>query len=204
VSDPVWRRWTLFAGIVVLAAGYLCAYVLFVVRSADFIFARSERDARVFSREHPLALPAHFDFGSQSGGAARLGGGWHAAEPIGAWSDAHSAWTHVAVQACGCDLRLRISGAVYTSTRTPQNRIAVIVNGKSLADVVRDEKNAGATIELRVPRAVAETGILDIELRLQTIASPLREQTGADSRKLGFLLHAIDVTAADDAVPTPP
>jgi len=57
---------------------------------------------------------------------------------------------------------------------------------------------------LRVPRAVAETGILDIELRLQTITSPLREQTGADSRKLGFLLHSIDAAAADDAAPTPP
>ena len=202
MSDPAWRRWTLFAGVVLLGAGYLCAYVLFVVSGTDFIFARSERNARQFSGGHPLGLPAHFEFGSQSGGAARLGGGWHAAEPAGAWSDARSAWAHAAVAPCRCDLSMRIASVVYTSARTPQNRVKVIVNGRPLADLARDEKNAAAAIELRVPRSVAEAGILDVELRVQTITSPLREQTGADSRKLGVLLQSIDVAAAGDAAPT--
>lgn len=195
IASP-WQRWLLLGALAVLAAGYVAAFALFATHSVDFIASGRDRAARQHSQSHPLALPAHLEFARGREGAAHLGSGWYPPEEDGVWSQVGAAHIHVVVDRCPCDVALKLTAGLFISDRTPKNDVRIEINGAPVGRVVRHRADAWAPLEVIVPHALAASGVLDISLRTHRVVAAFRERTGADERRLGMLLIAMDLSAA--------
>ena len=197
LNMPAWRRWTLLAALLTLGLAYISAYAFYRTHSVDFISGERNERALEFSRNHAIRLPTTLLFASESSNLGSLGGGWHRPEPQGIWSSAADSWIEVAMQPVAADVLLRVHCKAFVAGRKRQMHIALDVNGQNLGSWLRDNTNADAPLEVRVPKALAATRNLAIHLHLDHVASPLVLRVGQDGRHLGVFLTSIDLEDAD-------
>jgi len=193
----VWRRWVLLAALALLVFGYCAAFVLFVTQSQDFLVARYNQRALDFSRAHVVSAPARLSFGLGEPDNPRLGGGWHAPDPGGAWSQTLDAFVEIVVPREHAPLLLRVNATAAVLKQRPKMRIKAFINGVQAIRWVRYDPHASGSFDIRVPASEAKDGRLEIRLRVDHTASPFRLGVGRDSRQLGVLLHSIELLDAD-------
>ena len=192
-----WRRWLLFAALVLIVVGYCAAFALFATRSQDFVVARYNLRALDFSRSHVVSAPAKLSFGLGEPDNPRLGGGWHAPDSGGVWSKTADAFIEIVVPREHAPLLLRVNTTAAVLKKRPRMKIKAFINGVPAGKWVRDDSNASGSFDLRVPTPVADAGRLEIRLRVDHTASPFRLGAGPDGRQLGVLLYSIELLDAD-------
>jgi len=197
LADPAWRRWLLLAALVLIGIGYATAFALFVTRSQDFIVARYNQRALDFSRAHIVSAPAKLSFGPDEPGSMRLGGGWHAPESGGAWSQTRNAFVVIVVPREHVPLLLRVNATAAVLEQRPRMKIKAFINGVPAGKWVRDTTNPSTPFDVRVPASLANTGQLEIRLRVDHTVSQFRLRAGPDSRDLGVMLHSIELLDAN-------
>jgi hypothetical protein len=194
--DRTWQRWLLFAALMLIVIGYCAAFALFATRSQDFLVARYNQRALDFSRAHIVSAPAKLSFGLGEPDNPRLGGGWHAPDGGGAWSQALDAFVEIVVPREHAPLLLRVNATAAVLKQRPKMRIKAFINGVQAIRWVRYDPDASGSFDLRVPASEAKDGRLEIRLRVDHTASPFRLGAGPDSRQLGVLLHSIELLDA--------
>ena len=194
--DRAWQRWLLFAALTLIVIGYCAAFALFVTRSQDFLVARYNQQALDFSRAHVVSAPAKLSFGLGEPDNPRLGGGWHAPDGGGAWSQTLDAFVEIVVPREHVPLLLRVNATAAVLKQRPKMRIKAYINGVPAIRWVRYHPDASGSFDLPVPASEAKTGRLEIRLRVDHTASPFRLGVGRDSRQLGVLLHSIELLDA--------
>ena len=192
-----WRRWLLFAALALLVVGYCAAFALFMTRSEDFLVARYNQRALDFSRGHIVSAPAKLSFGLGEPDNPRLGGGWHAPDSGGTWSQSVDAVVEIVVPHEHVPLLLRVNATAAVLKQRPRMKVKAFINGMPAGDWLRDLSNASSPLDLRVPASAANAGRLEIRLGVDHTASPFRLGAGPDDRQLGLLLHSIELLDAD-------
>ena len=193
----VWRRWALLAALALLVFGYCAAFALFVTQSQDFLVARYNQRALDFSRAHVVAAPAKLSFGQGESDNPRLGGGWHAPDSGGAWSQTVDAFVEIVVPREHAPLLLRFNATAAVLKQRPKMKVKAFINGVPVLRWVRYDSAPSGSFDLRVPASEAKADRLEIRLRVDHTASPFRLGAGQDSRQLGVLLHSIELLDAD-------
>jgi hypothetical protein len=193
----VWRRWLLLAALALLVFGYCAAFALFATRSQDFLVARYNQRALDFSRAHIVSAPAKLSFGLGEPDNPRLGGGWHAPDNGGAWSQTADAFVEIVVPRGHAPLLLRVNATAAVLKQRPKMRIKAFINGVQAVRWVRYAGDASGSFDLRVPASEANARRLEIRLSVDHTASQFRLGAGPDSRQLGVLLHSIELVDAD-------
>ncbi len=194
LTDPAWRRWTLLAALLTLGSAYIFTYVLFNMRSSDYILAKRNEQASQYSLGHMIETPASLSIGLGKPDFARLGGGWHIPEVGGVWSADHDAWIDLFVREVdGADLQLRFNTTAFVAKRHPSIRISLSVNGVRLASWRRDSGDASEPLDVRVPRSAIRNGWLSLDLHIDHGASPADARVGPDRRQLGISLSSIEI-----------
>jgi len=188
-----WRRRVLLGALALLVVGYCAAFALFVTQSRDFLVARYNQRAQDFSREHVVSAPAKLSFGQGEPDNARLGGGWHAPDPGGAWSQSVDAFVEIEVLREHTPLLLRVNATAAVLEQRPKMKIKAFINGVPVIRWVRYYPGAAGSFDLRVPASEAKAGLLEIRFRADHTVSPFRLGAGPDGRQLGFLLHSIEL-----------
>jgi len=192
-----WRRRSLFAALALLVFGYCAAFALFATRSQDFLVARYNQRALDFSRAHIVSAPAKLSFGLGEPDNPRLGGGWHAPDGGGAWSQTADAFVEIVVPREHAPLLLRVNATAAVLKQRPKMRIKAFINGVQAVRWVRYAGNASGSFDLRVPASEANAGRLEIRFSVDHTASQFRLGAGPDTRQLGVLLHSIELVDAD-------
>jgi hypothetical protein len=193
VSDPAWRRWSLFIALLVLGGCYIAAYAFFLLHSKNFIDVARNQQAADFSRVHPLAGPTKIIFGRSETSNAYLGGGWHVPDPGGAWSTTKDAWVLLTVRKPDGDLSLRINAMPFLGTSHVRSTLHAYVNDSLLGTWTRSRENATEPLDIRIPHELAANGTLAIRLNTNYLDSPFRLRKGPDDRRLGLFLSSIEV-----------
>ena len=192
-----WRRWVLLAALALLVVGYCAAFALFVTQSQDFLVARYNKRALDFGRAHVVFAPARLSFGLGEPDNPRLGGGWHAPDPGGAWSQTVDAFVEIVVPRDHAPLLLRVNATAAVLKQRPKMKIKAFINGVPAIRWVRYDPAASGSFDLRVPASEAKSGRLEIRFRVDHTVSPFRLGAGTDGRRLGVLLHSIELLDAD-------
>jgi len=192
-----WQRRLLFAALTLIVIGYCAAFALFVTRSQDFLVARYNEQALDFSRAHIVSAPAKLSFGLGELDNPRLGGGWHAPDPGGAWSQTVDAFVEIVVPREHAPLLLRFNATTAVLKQRPKMKVKAFINGVPAIRWVRYDPDASGSFDVRVPESEAKAGRLEIRLRVDHTASPFRLGAGTDGRQLGVLLHSIELLDAD-------
>jgi hypothetical protein len=188
---PSWRRWLLLVLLLLLGCGYVCAYVLFVSRSEDFIARSLNAEAEHYSRLHLIEAPAELRFGAGKDDNRRLASGWNPVDADGVWSLENDARLVISVRHHSKDVRLRIHASPYVSDRVKRSELTVRVNGASLSP--EERVRIDDPLEVRVPAAVARGGALHIAIHADSCGSPFRERIGEDVRMLCAALGSVEV-----------
>lgn len=197
--DHAWQRWLLFAALMLIVFGYCAAFALFATRSQDFLVARYNQRALDFSRAHVVSAPTKLSFGVGEPDNPRLGGGWHAPDGGGAWSQTLDAFVEIVVPREHAPLLLRVNATAAVLKQRPKMRIKAFINGVQAVRWVRYDPDASGSFDLRVPASEATGGLLEIRLRVDHTVSPFRLGAGPDSRQLGVLLRSIELLDADSS-----
>jgi hypothetical protein len=191
--DRAWQRWSLFAALMLIVIGYCAAFALFATRSQDFLVARYNQRALDFSRAHVVSAPARLSFGLGEPDNPRLGGGWHAPDPGGVWSQTVDAFVEIVLPREHAPLLLRVNATAAVLKQRPKMKVKAFINGVPAIRWVRYDPDASGSFDLRVPASEAKDGRLEIRFRVDHTVSPFRLGAGQDGRQLGVLLYSIEL-----------
>ncbi|MBE1160215.1 hypothetical protein [Dyella acidiphila] len=195
MTAPAWRRGVLFGALLVLGAGYIAAYALFVTHSENFIVVQRNRQATLFSQAHPLLPPATLTFGSSGHDNAYLGNGWiMLRDHHGMWMAANDALVMLATAPRNADRVLSLQTMVATTPQQPRNRVEVSVNGHVLGSWERGGPDGMTPIAVRVPGALVRTGMLRVKIHVDRLASLYRQDVGdsRDGQHVGITAISLD------------
>ncbi|HEY2394891.1 MAG TPA: hypothetical protein VGH81_02765 [Rudaea sp.] len=173
----------------------MAAYVFFRTQSVDFIARNHDATAEEYSHFHRLTLPARLRFGSGKSDMQYLGDGWHLPESDGVWSSGRDASVELDLQGPMTGVVLRLGVSLYGSPKSPNNRLRLSVNGKTVAWLPIAGQESG--IDVPIPHDLINRGTLHLQLHVDHCESPLRERTGSDPRRLGVMLEWIDILRLD-------
>lgn len=191
--NSTWMRIALFCCLVVVGGAELALFVFFVGSSKDFIVRNHNAAAVQFGMDHAIVMPSTLDFREGSIDLRRLGDGWHKAGRDGVWSSSTEAWVELELQRSSFPVEMSVDATVRLSQVVPQNTIAVIVNGTTVATLPRNSTNASSPIELTIPPDLVGSRRLEVLFRLDYAESPLREGVGRDPMRRGILLKRIEL-----------
>jgi len=197
---PRIARWVLLAALVLLGAGYVFAFAIFVRDSEDFIAARRNSAAESFAAQHLVHPTAELKFAPGAPFNGILGAGWHNIEPHGVWSSATDSSIAIRLPRGYAGVVLQLNATAFIAPRAPHAIVTLTVNGHSQT-WERNGDNAGEPLQMRVPEDLLRAGRLDIHVHLSRVASPFATRAGRDHRPLGILLSSIVIQAdAEKAV----
>lgn len=194
MTDPAWRRWTLLAALFALGCGYLFAYAFYRFESFDFISAQRNARAIEYSRSHPIHLPAILRVDEASPDTQRLGGGWHPPEKAGRWSFTDDVWIELYVAPPhDRNLKLTFNATAFVARSHPRVSIAAEANDGKLGTWKRDTSDASTPMQAHIPATLIRNGMIQLHLRIRHGGVPFRLRAGDDTRRLGLLLHSIEL-----------
>lgn len=124
-----------------------------------------------------------------------LGEGWGSVEPWGVWSIGNTAAVRIKLRNAD-DTKVEFTLNAFLAGKHPEVTVTPILAGKPLAPFKIDASRPLPIVwSLNLPRAFLDShdGLLDIEFRIASPASPAELGLSADGRKLGIGLIAMKV-----------
>ncbi|MFO1055862.1 MAG: nucleotidyltransferase family protein [Dongiaceae bacterium] len=116
-----------------------------------------------------------------------VGRGWQRPEPHGTWTGRREALLRLRPEGrSGAPLALVFSGWAFVAERFPEQRLAVSIAGRRLADWPLRHKTEALPVA-RVPLPGADAGpVLEVRFRTGPLGSPWSAGVSADRRRLGL------------------
>lgn len=124
-----------------------------------------------------------------------LGEGWGSIEPWGVWSVGNTAAVHIKLNNTN-DAKVEFTLNAFLAGKHPEVTVTPILAGKPLAPFKIDASRPLPIVwTVNIPHAFLKSheGLLDIEFRISSPASPAELGLSADGRKLGIGLVAMKV-----------
>lgn len=171
-TDPAWRRYTLFALLLLLGLMYLVAVNHFRRHSRNFLDSQEQRRAEI--AQWPLAprsLPQHWIFSAGREEARLLGAGWWPAEADGANLIHSPGHVLLPLFLLPGDLRLELILDAYRLP--PGTAISARVDGQELARWLVGTEQRLPNAHLVVPAARVRRAPIDLELQVIGSLQPL-------------------------------
>ncbi|WP_132255281.1 hypothetical protein [Methylobacterium segetis] len=142
----------------------------------------------------PLRTGQAIRFGAGEAGLRAIGTGWSAPEPGQVWSDGPEAWLHLGLGHVPSGSRLVIHASPYLGDGSDHQPVLLFGNGAFLHSgrLERDGTLACSIPTYLTPGLIA-FGQLDLAFALPGCRI---DRGGADSRRLGLALHALQLQAA--------
>lgn len=170
--DPAWRRYTLFALLLLLGLMYLVAVNHFRRHSRNFL--DSEEQRRAENAQWPLAprnLPLQWVFSAGREETRLLGAGWWPAEADGVNLIHSPGHVLLPLFLLPGDLRLELSLDAYRLP--PGTAVSARVDGQELARWPVGTQQRMADTRLVVPAARVRRAPIDLELQIVGELQPL-------------------------------
>lgn len=140
--------------------------------------------------------PLHLAFCRSGNGILFLGPGWGELESWGVWTTGRRADIVIPLEGClKRDLQLTVYGEMFVHSGCPASRADVYLGGKPAGEIAGSLTVPSVERQLLVSPEVAAGGSIHLEFRFECPRSPADYGLSSDTRKLGFGLRRIVVTA---------
>lgn len=132
----------------------------------------------------------NINFGQTGTASNYMISGWSVTEKESTWTDGNSALLKIPIHAIQGDLLLRIKFCPMIIEGRNRQRIAVTINGHTLANWQCD-KNIGREESIVIPAKLISESFLEVRFDLPDAVTPRDLGIGDDNRKLGIALYNI-------------
>jgi hypothetical protein len=138
-------------------------------------------------------LGSDIAFGKTGNAVSFMGIGWSPCGEDFCWTADKSAELYLPIQEIDSELELQMLFKPFThATKVPQQRIAVLVNGKPLAEWSASSFEFETT-SVRIPAELISEDLLHVSFQLPDAVSPESLGLSTDSRLLGIAVRNVRV-----------
>ena len=191
------QRSYLFLVLLLTGLCYIVAFVLFVVKSNNFL-ERPRLEVVVSQADgKKLIFPYHDAFATGRQSLSLLGPGWHPAEDWGVWSASSRAWLIVPLpEKFTGRLKFELQATAFLhEERHPTQTIRVRCGRAEVAGIEFSAHEPSKRIDFFVdPASCRKRGTFALEFDIANPVSPASLGLGPDGRPLGIALQSITIT----------